>query len=63
MKNLSPYQQFLAEREEILRYKWVESERRGFDIGFEEALLNWATTERAAWKKRVTQESQPTITS
>ena len=34
------YQEFLAEREEILRHKWLESERLGYDIGFKRALLD-----------------------
>ena len=35
VKQSSLYQEFLAEREEILRHKWIESERLGQDIGFE----------------------------
>jgi len=34
-------QNFQAERGEILRHKWFESEKAGDDIGFEEALLDW----------------------
>ena len=41
VKQSSLYQEFLAEREEILRLKWLESERLGYDIGFEKALLDW----------------------
>lgn len=44
------YQEFLAEREEILRHKWIESEKRGEDIGFERALLSWIKTHRTDWK-------------
>jgi hypothetical protein len=29
------YNRFLAEREEILRHKWIESEKAGYDIGFD----------------------------
>ena len=36
----SLYQEFLAEREEILKHKWIESEKEGKDIGFERALLD-----------------------
>ena len=32
------YKEFLAEREEILKHKWIESEKAGSDIGFEKAL-------------------------
>jgi hypothetical protein len=44
------YQEFLAEREEILRHKWIESEKLGHDIGFEKALLDWIVKHRAAWR-------------
>jgi hypothetical protein len=35
------YKTFARQREEILRYKWIESEKAGSDIGFEKALLGW----------------------
>ena len=46
------YQEFLAEREEILKHKWIESEKAGEDIGFERALLTWVTGHRGEWKKQ-----------
>ena len=46
----SLYAQFLAEREEILRHKWIESEKAGKDIGFEKALLDWTRNHRARWR-------------
>jgi hypothetical protein len=46
----SLYQEFLAEREEILRHKWLESERLGYDIGFERALLDWIRRHREKWR-------------
>jgi hypothetical protein len=45
------YREFLAEREEILRHKWIESEKAGYDIGFERALLDWIVKHRANWRK------------
>ena len=45
------YQEFLAEREEILKLKWIESEKAGKDIGFERALLTWIKKYRSDWKK------------
>ena len=45
------YREFLAEREEILRHKWIESEKAGRDIGFERALLDWVMHHRAQWKR------------
>lgn len=50
VKQSSLYQEFLAEREEILRHKWIESERLGYDIGFERALLDWIRKHREAWR-------------
>ena len=49
-KQSSLYQEFLAEREEILRHKWIESERLGQDIGFERALLDWIRKHREGWR-------------
>ena len=50
VKRSSLYQEFLAEREEILRHKWLESERLGYDIGFERALLDWIRKHRESWR-------------
>jgi hypothetical protein len=50
VKQSSLYQEFLAEREEILRHKWLESERLGYDIGFERALLDWIRKHREGWR-------------
>ncbi len=46
----SLYQEFLEERDEILRLKWIESEKAGEDIGFEKALLTWVRNHRHDWK-------------
>lgn len=50
LKKSSLYQEFLAEREEILRHKWLESEKQGRDIGFERALLDWIRNHRDEWR-------------
>ena len=44
------YKEFVAERDEILRHKWLESEKAGHDIGFEKALLDWVLRYRASWR-------------
>ena len=44
------YKEFLAEREEILRHKWIQSEQAGYDVGFEKALLDWIVKHRSAWR-------------
>jgi hypothetical protein len=45
------YREVLAEREEILRHKWIESERAGRDIGFEAALVSWVVHHCGQWRK------------
>jgi len=50
VKQSSLYQEFLAEREEILKHKWIVSERLGYDIGFERALLDWIRKHRDSWR-------------
>ena len=51
LKNSSLYREFQAEREEILKHKWIESEKAGFDIGFERALTDWIIKHRSKWRK------------
>jgi hypothetical protein len=51
LKNSTLYREFLAEREEILRHKWIESEKQGRDIGFEKALLDWMLKHRTTWRQ------------
>jgi hypothetical protein len=51
LKNSTLYKEFQAEREEILRHKWIESEKAGYDIGFERALTDWIIKHRAKWRK------------
>ena len=46
------YKEFLAEREEILCHKWIESEKAGYDIGFERALVDWILKYRSAWRDK-----------
>jgi hypothetical protein len=61
VRNSSLYREFLAEREEILRHKWIESEKAGHDIGFEKALLDWVMRHRGGWRQ--TRQSRPGPTS
>ena len=60
LKRSSLYREFLAEREEILRHKWLESEKAGCDIGFEQALTDWIVKHRAKWRKE-RQSVQPPL--
>jgi hypothetical protein len=52
VRNSVLYREFLAEREEILRHKWIESEKAGHDIGFERALLDWIVKHRSHWREQ-----------
>jgi len=62
LQRSSLFQEFLAERDEVLRHKWIESEKVGRDIGFERALLNWILTHRTTWrterKQKLLKQSQ-----
>ena len=60
VKNSVLYKEFLAEREEILKHKWIESEKAGADIGFEKALLDWIVKHRSNWRlKRLREGRDP----
>ena len=59
VKNSVLYKEFLAERDEILRHKWIESEKLGQDIGFERALLDWIVKYRSAWRSDRSQQAKP----
>jgi hypothetical protein len=50
-KNSTLYREFQAERDEILRHKWLESEKAGYDIGFERALTDWILKHRSKWRR------------
>jgi hypothetical protein len=52
VNNSSLYKEFLAERREILRHKWIESEKAGYDIGFERALIDWVVKYRSTWREK-----------
>ena len=51
LKNSTLYKEFQAEREEIMKHKWIESEKAGHDIGFERALTDWIVKHRSKWRK------------
>jgi hypothetical protein len=51
IKNSSLYREFQAEREEIMKHKWLESEKVGYDIGFERALTDWIVRHRSRWRR------------
>lgn len=45
------YQEFLLMREEIMKHKWIESEKAGHDVGFEFAIKDWMKNHRENWLK------------
>jgi len=51
VKNSSLFREFQAEREEILKHKWIESEKAGRDIGFDRALTDWIVKHRSKWRR------------
>ena len=51
LRGSSLYREFQAEREEILKHKWIESEKAGYDIGFERALTDWIVKHRSKWRR------------
>lgn len=62
LQRSSLYKEFQAEREEILKHKWIESEKAGRDIGFEQALTDWIVKHRSNWRKaRQAQVAGPQI--
>jgi hypothetical protein len=48
--NSSLYREFLEEREEVLKHKWLESEKKGYDIGYSAALIEWILKYRTNWR-------------
>ena len=58
VKNSVFYKEFLAERAEILKHKWIESEKVGKDIGFEKALLDWIMKHRSNWREKRMREAK-----
>ena len=62
VKNSVLYKEFLAEREEILKHKWIESEKAGSDIGFEKALCDWIVKHRSNWRTKRMKEARAETT-
>ena len=56
------YKEFLAEREEVMKHKWIESEKAGTDIGFERALFDWIVKYRSSWRNKRMKEAKAETT-
>lgn len=50
LKDSAVYHEFQLEREEIMKLKWIESQKAGRDIGLERAITEWTTHHRAGWR-------------
>lgn len=57
--NSHPYTEFKAELEQILRHKWLISEKENCDIGFERALNDWAQNHRSEWRRERNKANKP----
>jgi hypothetical protein len=49
VKETSIYQEFLAMKDEIMKHKWYESEKAGYDIGFPKAVIDWTVKFKSKW--------------
>ncbi len=47
----SLYKEFLAIKEEVMKHKWYESEKAGYDIGFARAVIGWTMRFKTQWLK------------
>lgn len=45
------YKEAVAQKEEVMRHKWIESEKAGRDIGYDAALIDWVMKHKSKWKK------------
>ena len=45
------YTAFEAELKEVLKHKYLESEKQKRDVGFERALKDWAAKHRTTWRQ------------
>ena len=50
-QNSSLYKTYLAEVEEINKHKWIESEKAGYDIGWNKALIDWVQNHKLKYTK------------
>jgi hypothetical protein len=46
------YRELVAELAEIEKHKWYESERRGHDVGWFAAYMDWAKKYRREFRKQ-----------
>jgi hypothetical protein len=51
LRNSLLYLELRAEHEEVLKHKWLESEKKGRDIGFDIAMVDWRLKHRSNWRR------------
>ena len=61
LQDSSFFKEFQAQREEIMKHKWYESEKAGYDIGFGRALIDWTLKFKSKWMKEHHPERQSTL--
>jgi len=52
VENSLLYKKYQEEKEHILKNKWYMSERRGYDVGYEKALLDWLLNKKEYLKHK-----------
>ena len=50
-QNSSLYKNYKDEVEEINKHKWIESEKAGYDIGWNKALIDWDQNHKLEYTK------------
>lgn len=50
LKRSDFYQRMIQENKELLRHKWLESEKKGKDVGFDRALIDWIIKRSTGWR-------------
>ncbi len=63
LRNSLLYRRFQAERAEVLKHKWYESEKAGHDSGLERAQIDWSLKHRARWLKEWQRDMQVGVIS
>ena len=51
------FREVLAEKEEIMKHKWYESQKAGRDIGWDNALISWVIHHRIQWRRERQQQA------
>lgn len=49
LHNTRLYRHYLAIRNEVMKHKWIESEKAHKDVGFEYALVDWIVNYKTRW--------------